>query len=344
MGIRLGMIILRGIFTSAAVYLHWGLVGIAAASFSVSFISGIIYWLTIRKYIPWFGLVKPSMEGVKRFLSFSGWFFIWTLVSRILLYSDVLVLGIVATAERVTIYTLTGYAALLVTSFIGLAVSAIIPGLGGLIGERHFAKAQVIRGETMRTNWLLATAIGASILLWNRSFVNLWVGMENYAGFTENLLIVLTTVQLVFIRTDASIIDLTLDLRQKVILGGLSGLITIGLSVVLIKSWGILGLCLGLLIGRSLLSVAYPLLVGSALEMSPRLRILNLLRPGVVLISLFAISSYLGNQILAQGWIAFFVYAGVTFIIELGIAFVCGLTNKQKTAMIERFSQVRLLG
>ena len=60
--------------------------------------------------------------------------------------------------------------------------------------------------------------MGTSILLWNRSFIGLWVGADRYSGSFPHSLIVIGVIQLVFIRSDANIIDLTLRLSQKVLL------------------------------------------------------------------------------------------------------------------------------
>src|SRR5213082_3194510 len=71
-----------------------------------------------------------------------------------------------------------------------LAAGGAIPGIGGLIGLRQFEKASGLRNELLAVTWLFATTVGVSILLWNRSFLGLWVGSQNYAGTWVNLLIV----------------------------------------------------------------------------------------------------------------------------------------------------------
>lgn len=196
----------------------------------------------------------------------------------------------------------------------------------------------------MITNWLLTLAIGVSILLWNRSFVNLWVGGTHYAGSLTNFLIVLAVTQLTFIRTDAFIIDLTLNLGRKVALGGLSALLSVGLAAILIKPLGIAGLCLGMIAGRAILTVSYPLLVGSALGNSSKIRLVGLIRPGGVMGAIFALSGYLGQRLLARGWIEFMICASLTFVLTICIGFVSGLTERQKKGMVNRLSQVRLFG
>ena len=79
---------------------------------------------------------------------------------------------------------------------------------------------------------------GALVLLWNRSFIGLWVGPEHYAGLLVDLLIVAITVQTVFIRTDAYVIDATLRPRQRVLVSALAAVLSIGLSVLLTRLFG----------------------------------------------------------------------------------------------------------
>ena len=67
----------------------------------------------------------------------------------------------------------------------------------------HNQKAFALRNELLAVTWLFATTIGAAILLWNRSFLTLWVGPGNYAGPWVNLLIVCTMAQTAFVRSDA---------------------------------------------------------------------------------------------------------------------------------------------
>ena len=336
--------IASGALTVGAIYLGFGLVGVAAVPLVISLMSAILYWGTVRRYLPWFGIVRPTLVQVRRFFSLSGWYFAWTLVNKIMLSSDVVVLGFVASTESVTIYTLSGYVARRIVSILAMIVGAVIPGMGGLIGKKQYDQAATVRGEMMAANWLLTMSIGVSILLWNKSFVGLWVGGEHYAGSLVDFLYVLVVTQLFFVRSDAFVIDLTLDIRRKVILGGLSTLLCIILAAVLIKPLGIAGLCLGLIAGRSILTVAFPLLIGSALKISPRIRPGSLLRPVTMMAGTFALSSFVGRRLLANTWIEFFACAGMTFVFAACIGFAGGLTGRQRKTMVSRFSKVRLLG
>src|SRR3989442_15201101 len=82
-----------------------------------------------------------------------------------------------------------------------------MPGLAGLIGEGQYERAALARGDLMILTWLFATAVGTTILLWNRSFVALWVGAEHYGGALGDLLIRCIPFQTAFIPADAFLID-----------------------------------------------------------------------------------------------------------------------------------------
>jgi len=342
--LRPGLIIIDGILTATVMSLGLGLVGLTAKPIILSVLSALVYWGTIKRYVPWFGVMRPARDEIRTFFSFGKWYPAWTLVNKLMLSSDVVVLGIVATTESVTTYTLTGYVAYRVVMILAMIVGAVMPGLGGLIGKKQYDQAADVRSEMMAIDWLLSMIGGVCILMWNRSFISLWIGESYYGGDLVNLLYTLIAVQLIFIRSDAFVIDLTLDIRRKVILGSLSALLSVILSALLIKPLGIVGLCLGYLAGRSVLSVAFPLLVGSALDISPKIRVQRLIRPGAVMLGAFLISNRLGQYAVTDSWIEFFGWAGVTFVVAGGIGFFCGLTGRQRKAMINRFSRVHLFG
>src|SRR5205814_4003699 len=118
---------------------------------------------------------------------------------------------------------------------------------------------------------LVVAGIAATILAWNPSFLSLWVGRQHYAGPWVDLLIVVIAVQTAFIRTDAYIIDAALRPRPRVLVGAAAMATTIALAVPLTRALGIAGLCLGLLAGRAVQSVGYPILVRSCFQQRFRL-------------------------------------------------------------------------
>jgi O-antigen/teichoic acid export membrane protein len=259
-------------------------------------------------------------------------------VAKLLLASDVLVIGTIMSASTVTMYVLTGYAALLAVNLYALAADAVMPGLAGIIGEKSYARAALLRRELMAVTALFVTAVGCAILLWNRSFVHLWVGGENYAGLWTNLLLVAIAVQTAFIRCDAYIIDAALQPGRRVRVSAVAAVITLTSSVILTRYAGLVGLCLGVLAGRATQTIWYPLVVSDCLGGEPRLSHQWLIRALAVMSLLFAGSAYLGERILLQHWSGWVLAVLLTAALAFAIGLEWGLPADLRAAVRTRLT------
>ena len=339
MGLQAGLNVVGAVLTAAAIYTSLGLIGIAGAQVLLSGITGLLFWLVVKKYVRWFGIAKPSRTEIRSLLKVSVWNSAGNLIAKLHLASDVIILGAVASSSLVTTYVLTGYAALAVVGILTLTLEATSPGLGGLIGEKQYKKTATLRREIMAINWLLVTAAGSTILLWNKSFLHLWVGADYYAGPLVNLLIVLLMAQTVFIRSDSYVIDATLHLRDRVLVSVGAVIISVALSIVLTRYYGIFGLCLGMMGGRLVQTVSYPLIVNSLLG-RVQARRFGLIRPGLVMILALASSSFLGQGLLARNWAQWAVGAGVSLGAVLFITPILGLGMNSRESLIKRIKLI----
>jgi O-antigen/teichoic acid export membrane protein len=342
MGLTTLFVLLGGGLMALALFLKTGLIGVAAANLVTTALNGVLFFLIVRSYVHWFGMAKPVFSAIWKFLGLSGWFLAWSLVMQLFKAGDIVILGILDSAELVTRYSLTRYIPETIIGVIAIIVFGITPGLGGVIGRRELEKAIRVRGELMIFTWVIVTVFGATMLLWNRSFVSLWVGQEYYAGPLSNLLIILMVSQFVFIRNDANIIDLTLDLRSKV----LNGLLSAGLSaatagvLVGVYKLGIVGLTLGFITGQFLLSVGYPLIVGRFLGISLSSQLRGLLRPALVTFSLFVSFYVLGNYLTANTWLTLILSGGLSVGMLFLITFYFGMNAEQRTNLMNRMRKI----
>ena len=348
MGLSVGLILLGGGMTWLSIYLKTGIVGISAAILLTTIISGLFYLPIVRHFAPWFGAAKPLADDLRQIFGRSWWFLAWNLVTSLLLASDVVVLGFFDSIVSVTNYSLSKYVPEMMITIIANVIFAIMPGLGRIVGSGDLKRAVRLRGEIMSLIWLVVTAMGTSILLWNRSFIGLWVGAERYSGSFAQLLIVVGVMQLVFIRSDANIIDLTLRLSQKVLLGLLSVTISIVSASVLVGylNMGIVGLCLGIMSGRLILTIGYPSLISRFLEIPLWQQLQTMARPIFVTFLLFGASITVDNIVPtiswpgAQSWIGFFLSAGLSGILLLVFSFFVGLTAEQRSGILRRVRMV----
>jgi O-antigen/teichoic acid export membrane protein len=344
MGMSATLVLVGGGLTWLALYLNLGIVGVAASGIVLSVITGLFFLGVVKNYAPWFGLARPKSEDLRKMLGRSWWFQGWNLVTSFIIATDVVVLGLFNSVASVTNYTLTKYVPEMLISIVAIVVFGITPGLGGIIGAGNYERAIRLRSEIMSLVWWIVTAVGTTTLLWNKIFLGLWVGPDHYAGSLPQFLIVIGVMQLVFIRSDANIIDLTLRLSQKVLLG----LVSVGASVVFASlavgyyKSGIVGLCLGIMAGRLIISVGYPLLISRFLGIDLFSQLRGMVRPVLVTLLFFFCAAALDNFIPAAvwsgatGWIVFFLSAGLTGLLMLLLSFYAGLSGSQRKSIIKR--------
>ena len=156
-----------------------------------------------------------------------------------------------------------------VSDAVFMVISATMPGLGGIVGAGDFERAARVRAETLVLCWLLAAAAGATVIVWLPGFIDLWVGSRYDAGTVATVLICAMVLQFGLIRVDSNVIDVTLQVRAKVLLGLASAVLVVTLGVVLVGplDLGIPGIVAALMLGRAPLSVAYPMLIGRLLHL-----------------------------------------------------------------------------
>jgi O-antigen/teichoic acid export membrane protein len=342
MGLSMLVVLLGGVIMAVVVVAGGGIVGAAASVAGTTLLTGLLFLWVTRKNVPWFGALRPPLTQIKAFFKLSGWFLLWNLVMQLMRGSDVVVLGIAASPEDVTTYALARYVPEAIFGGIAIGISAVMPGLGGLLGARETGRAAGVRSESMSGTWLIATAAGAAFLVWQESFLGLWVGEQYYPGAIANLLIVVMVVQFAFIRNDASIIDLTLELRGKVLLGLVSALVSIALAVAFIRVWdlGISGLALGFISGRAIVGVAYPVSVCRALDLSLRSQLRGAARPLSVSAALFAVALLVAPGVDVHSWSVLVAGSAISFPAFAASAFYAGLSREQRRRLGRRLRQV----
>ena len=342
MGLTTFFVLLGGGLMALAMFFKTGLVGVAFANLVATALTGALFFKLVRSYIQWFGMAKPVFASVRKFLGLSWWFLAWTLVFQLLKAGDVIILGIFDSAESVTYYSLTRYIPETIIGIVAIIVFGVTPGLGGVIGRGDLEKARRVRGELMIFTWFIVTVAGATMLLWNQSFVQLWVGNEYFAGTASNLLIILMVSQFVFIRNDANIIDLTLDLKSKVLIGLISAGLSAGVSGILVGVYklGVVGLALGFIFGQAVLSVGYPWIIGRYLGVSLYAQLKSTLRPILVTGLLFVPLASLGAYYTVNTWLALVVSVSLTVGLLSLLTYYFGMTAVQRKSLLGRIRKV----
>lgn len=342
MGLGTLLILVVGGLTALALFFDLGIAGVGAATLADPLLAGILFTGVVRSNVPWAGIRRPTRAALAGFLGLSGWFVVWKLVMQGMLAGDVLVLGVVGSVESVTVYTMTSFAPGAILALTRLLIAGVAPGLGGLVGAEDREGAARVRGELNDATWLAVLTSGATLLIWNRSFVEIWVGASRYAGAFPTLLIVLMVIQFALIRNEAGIIDLTLSIRGKTLLGLLAAAVSLVLGALFVGpiDGGIAGLCLGVMAGRGILTVAYPYRIGRLFGLSWARQLRAALRPGLTTAAILALAYPLAGVARATGWPMLILGAAATAPAIGALAFFLGLPAEGRQALLRRFRKV----
>lgn len=342
MGIRALIILVTGGLQILAVLNNYSLIALANIQLLATITSGIIIYYIIKTNVPWFGFGTTTFKKSISFLKVSGWFVLWSFLKLIILSSDKVLLGYLGGALLVTKFVITEYVIKAGMGVVTKLIYGVIPGFGKLYGAGELQKLAEVRNIVMLCTWLLATSIGATVVIFNSTFIELWIGNDEYGGDIVNLLLIIMTAQFIFIQNDGVLINITLKIREKVFYAGLTAGTTLILIFLLVPRYEIAGLCISIIIGRMFMSVAYPKIVNRELKdekqtftIPYRIIITTIL----VFIGSFMLSPLSVN---IDNWYSLAILSIIFWISILPFVYFTGLSREQRDKIFKVLQNVNL--
>ena len=333
LGFQALVLIAGGIMSVVAVSSGKGVVGLAAVQVLMGLLFFMAYFFVAKKNIKWLGFLAPNKSDFLHALHKSKWFTLWAFVSALVFTGDIIVMAAFLDGVIVSQYVLTSYAMQIITIAILTALASILPGLGGILGEGEYVRAKKIRNESLLLSWWLTTTMCVVLMVVNRSFLQLWVGEGQYLGRELNLLVALVTFQLIFIRHDANLLNVALDVKHKTLLGLSCLFVTFSLMLFLIPLYGVYGVCFSLLIGRSILFFSYPRLVFRILK--SKSLFFNLQKITTTFLAFFA-GWKLSAVVSLDSWFELVWVMGLIFIFLLGFIYMFGMSRQENKSIMDR--------
>jgi len=344
MGIRTVIIAVGGLLKVLAITQGYGLVGLGVVQVVIAFVTAAAFYLIIKKNVEWFGFGKTNKAKVLSYTKISGWFMGLSFANMALMNSDKLILGYLIGPEFVTVFVLTLFSIKAMEGIINAVVSGIIPGMGKFFGNGEYDKVKEARSLLTSVTWVLVSAIGVAILMYNESFLYLWVGEGKYAGGIENLLLLIIGVQFIFFYMDGNFINVTLDMATKVLLTAASSLITIVLAFVLVEKYMILGMSLSILLGRLVLSIGYPIILKKKLNEKVVFFNEDTIRPLLISFLFFITANIISGWIDIQNWLVLIGMGSITIIVATILFWFAGLSAKNRNKTFDIISEIKFLG
>lgn len=343
MGLRALIVAFGGVLKVLVIVEGYGLIGLALVQVVISLVTGASFYFIVKKYVPWFAFGKTNKLKVRSFGKLSGWYMIFSTLKMLLLNTDKVLLGYLTGPVLVAKYSLTMFTSLAVQGAVVAVITGITPGISSLFGKGDYDKVKMARKAVISSTWIFTVSIGVAILIMNRSFIDLWVGKDKYAGNIENLFILLVTVQVVFFQLDSLIMNASLDIKRKVWLSSGASVLSFLLAILSVGKFGIIGLCISILIGRLFYTIGFPLLLKRRMKDETPFLSATQLRPAIVTIILFALATYAGMVFTVPNWIALILGGLVIFLVAGFIFWVFGMSGVERSEMKHAVSGMKIL-
>lgn len=316
------MLVTTAVFVSSnaamifAAFVDWPLWSLAVIVLTAAIVNSAITLIVAKRAVVWWGLSRPTKSDVRRVFGYSTWTLGWVVVDKLFMASELIVISIMLGALEVTRYTFTAYVMQFVLSISLVTASGFMPMLGTLLGSQDL-QAAAHRAKAVRHLVIgLATLGSSAVLAFNSRFVSMWVGDDQYLGANLNVLLVVLGLQLALIRMDGQILDVTMRIAPKVIVGLVSsaGGIAAGCLAYAVTHDLVIAL-LAVILLRFVSSVGYPMLVNRSIPRSaPPGRVAVLATALLALSGAIGFVAQLGNWPLVVGLAVLWALAVATCV------------------------------
>lgn len=321
-------------------YVGWGLVGLSTAQIAGALALGVMAITIAKRNLPWLAVRKPLKGEVRKFMTFNGWMLLWRLMNLAISTMDVIIIGLVLNPATVALYTITNFMPLQVYNVVVQIVGASTASLGGLFGLGELKRVIDSRSEVLRIVWLFGLGSGLVILLFNGTFVTLWMEPEQYGGATLSLLLFLMVMQSAFIRVDSAIILLSLDIRQKCAIAATTTTAALLGAYFGLKEFGLPGAVAGMLCGRLVESIGYPFLISRQLKLPLLTQLKGTLRPLMVTGLLIIPCYHYEITISLNSWFTLVPAMVLTGLLGLGFGLLLGFSRKEQRQIVKRIRKL----
>ena len=341
MGFRAGIVVFGGALKILAITQGFGLIGLSVVQVLVTIITGLVFYFIVKRSVGWFGLGKTNRKKVLDFGKLSGWTMANTITDTLITQSDKVLLGFITSSVLVSSYALTTFLALAIQGVLFRVVIGILPGVGKLFGLQEYSKIYRVWRNMNDLIFLMLTASGVAIILFNNSFLNLWVGKGHFAGNLANVLIMIMVMQDTFIKNDGYIIITTLDLKKKVYLTFFSAIIFIALGFALVGNLGIPGLCISLIGGKFLLFVGQRKVLRDKIQPNVVTPFFKRVQPLVISFLMLGAACFLSGFIQPVSLLKMIGLVPVTFLLSFFIFYKLGLQKEKRTELVRIISSIK---
>lgn len=248
--LEFGLFIITTSLNLYLLYLGFGLLALPIGTIVTRLLAYPVYIIFAKRAYPAlrFDVSVVSWSEMKGIFSISAFWFIGMIAAMVIYSTDTILIGMFMSPAIVTIYALTFRLSEVLREFIYSINFTLMPAIGQIMGSGDLEKARNVYLRSQPIILSLAVAGAVFIVLFNGTFVKLWVGEEYYGGTVLSLLFgAILFVNVVF-HASSLVISADLKVKEVTYIRIVEALINIVLSVLLIRVYGITGVAAATLV------------------------------------------------------------------------------------------------
>ena len=236
-----------------------GVVGLMLVSIATVLLVQLPSVVVINRLAPELRLTfkGADREAMRTVLTFGTWIFIGQAAMRLQTKTDTIVIGAVMSLAAVTPYAivlrLTSVARTLVSQFL----QVLLPVASELHAESDWKRLQSLYMTSTRLSLAISIPITGTFIALSGPFLTLWVGRD-YSRYTNLVTILMLAVVISLSQWPAASVFQGMN-RYGVlaVIAFASGLVNLGLSIVLGMRYGLIGVALGTLIPTTIENLGF---------------------------------------------------------------------------------------
>ncbi len=238
--IRTGLIVF-------AIQSGYQLVGLALATFLANIPSNILYVVSAYRNNPGlrFSFKLISKDTVKLLFSYSFFVFILQISKQLRFQADAFVITAFVGLSVVAHYNI---ASMLIQHFdelMGRIMGVLTPYFSQLDGANEQSSSQKVLFFSTKISVVVSTFIGFGFVAWGQDFIQRWMGVD-YLDAYPCLVVLVSCLILSFWQSPSiALLYGTSKHRFLAVITIVEGLINLGLSMLLVQYYGILGVAIG---------------------------------------------------------------------------------------------------
>jgi O-antigen/teichoic acid export membrane protein len=298
MGVSTAVTIITGLLNIVVVLAGWGLVGLAINTLIASLASSAIRLYIVKKRVQWFGMERPTRDEVKVLIGRSAYFTLDAATTTLGQRSENLIIGGVLGTSVVAIYNLTRTFARACFEIIYQVLSSANAGIADIAGGNDAGLLKKLRSQMLKIVAIITISTTALVIIWNQSFITLWVGPDKYGGLAVTALVAVLFSCRAFVSVNRNFMGALLLIKEDSISSSVKNVFSFILMLFAAYHSGLPGILGAMIIGEIGLAVY----LSAILEKHVPLQNISVSRILISAGMLAVISLILKQAVGAPGW------------------------------------------